>query len=191
MIGEIRDGIAQGRKLPVQHRSHARFGRMHDQVVESIVAMHDADPFLRWCPTGKPSDQVMHFRDRFRFRGLILLGPARDLPFQKVAGAAEIGNANRGRVDPVQGCDGRVHLIVDCAAIRVGKAGQFLVPKDAPCDKVHQVEGRADHRGVLAKVMNTGDRHRAVLQGPQDAELAINSMGAWQQRALRLAAQDI
>ena len=43
-IGEVGHRIAERRQLPVEHRLHARLGRVEDHVVEPVVAVHDRRP---------------------------------------------------------------------------------------------------------------------------------------------------
>ena len=47
VVAEVGQRMAERRELPVEHREHARLGRVEDQVVEAEVAVHDATPATR------------------------------------------------------------------------------------------------------------------------------------------------
>ena len=97
VIGEIGERVAKGRKLPVENREDARLGRMEDQVVHPVVAVHDRRLLARRNVRRQPVDQTVHRVDTLRLRGVVLLAPAADLAFEVVAGLAVVRQARRAR----------------------------------------------------------------------------------------------
>ncbi len=87
--------------------------------------------------------------------------------------------------------DHAVHLVVVGGAFACIHARQLGIPENAAVDTVHHVEGRADHRWVLAQRMSVRHRHLGGGQRLDDAELALHRMRRRQQRAGRLAPHHI
>ena len=194
VVAEVGDRVAERRQLPVQHRQHPRLGRMEDQVVEPVVAMHHRD--LRVVARGRgqvrrqPVDQPVHLGNRLGDRGLVLTAPARDLALEVAARAAVVAQADRQRIDPVQRGDHPVHLVVDRAALGRRHARQRLVPQHPALDMLHQVEGAADHRLVLAQQQHARHRHLGGGQRAHHPVLALDRVRRGQQlrRRSRLGA---
>ena len=66
----------------------------------------------------QPGDEVVHRLHRLGLRGLVLLGPARDLALDVVAGLAEVLQADGAVIDGVQLRDDAVQLVPDRARAR-------------------------------------------------------------------------
>ncbi len=78
--------------------------------------MRDASRLIRGQVRGQPRDQLFHRLDAFELRGAVLPGPAIDLPRDETFVAAEIREADRRRIDGMDGRDHAIHLVVDGAA---------------------------------------------------------------------------
>ena len=149
VVAEVGQGVADGRQLPIQHRHQPGLGGVEDQVVEPVVAMHDAG-LAAVAGTGgqvawQPGHQAVHLGDGLGDRGRVLLAPAADLTLEIVAGTAKIGQTDRTNVHVVQACQHPVHLVVEGPSFCRRQARQRLLPEHPALDKVHQVEGAADH----------------------------------------------
>jgi hypothetical protein len=190
-IAEVGQRIAQGRQLPVQHRHHARLGGVQDHVVQAIVAMDDRGDVVGRAAGRQELDQPVHVLDRAGLGRLVLLGPAVDLAGEVVAGLAVVGQADGGVVDIVQGGQGGDLGLVDRPALGRLVVGQGPVPQDPAFDIVHHVEDRADHVLVHAQRVGLGDGEAGLVQARDHLELAVDGVGAGQQLARRLAAQDV
>ena len=192
VVAEVGQRVAHGGQLPVQHRQHARFGGVEDQVVEPEVAVHHRHHRLVARAVRdvlrQPFDQPVHGLVGAGDRGLVLLAPARDLALEIVAGPAEIGQAECGHIQLVQRGDDAVHLVVDRRALLARHARQRLVPEHAALHELHHVEGAADDRFVLAQQVHARHRHLAAGQRVHDPELALHRMGRGQQPGRRARA---
>ncbi len=185
VVGKIRQRMAQGGKLPVENGEYARLGRVEDQVVHAVVAMHDAGFVPGRDIVRQPGDQIVHLLDLFRFGRLVLLAPASDLAREIIARLAVIGKADGGVIDAVQRGDHAVHFVVDRCALSLRHPRQRLVPQHAAFDAIHDVESAPNHVLVLAQ--GVGPRHRDIglAQGADHAELAIHGMRRGQQLGRR------
>ncbi len=189
VVAEVGQRVAQGGEFPVEHGKHARLGRVEHQVVEPVVAMHDADHGLVASLGGdvrrQPCHQLVHLGDRLGDGGHVLLAPAADLALEIVAGLAVAGKAALGELHGVQRGDHAVHLVVDGAALAVVHAGQGLVPQDAALHELHDVEGTANDRFVFAQARACGPRAhrcRASRSSPQiRARWHERKAAAWRQ----------
>ena len=110
--------------------------------------------------------------------------------FEIVAGAAIVAEAHGFEVDLVQLGQGGVEVVVDGGALGGLKAGQRGVAEDAAFQIVHHIEGGADHLGVFTKCTHDRDGDVAV-ERLHDAVLAVDLVGAGEQLARWLLAQDI
>jgi len=191
VVGEVGQRITQRGKLPVQHRDHARLGRVQHHIVEPVVAMHDCGLVARRDVLRQPFDQLFHLRNVDRLGGLVLFGPAMDLAGHIVAFLAEAFEAGFLPVDIVQVRKGLHLRLVDRHAFSRLALGQRAIPQDAAFHHVHHVEHRADHRLVLAQAIRTGDGIAERPERRDHPELPIHSMRAGQQLAWRLAAHHI
>ena len=72
---------------------------MIDQIVDAVVAMHDARLALGRQMAWQPFDQPIHRRQLFGLRGLVLSAPPPDLAGEIIAGSAEIGKTDLGVID--------------------------------------------------------------------------------------------
>ena len=154
--------------------------------------MDDRRRALRRQMLGQPLDQIVHRRDRFGLRGAVLPAPARDLPPHVIARPAEIAKPDRRIIDLVQIGDDPVHRIKHRGAFRGARdLRQALVPEDAPVQMLHDIEGAADDRVVLAQRVDPRHRHRRLGQRAHDAELAVDRMRARQQGPRRFPPQHV
>ena len=169
VVAEVGERMAERRELPVEHRDDARLGRVKHQVVEPVVAVHDAHLRLvaraRRNVRRQPFDEPVHRLDRLGDRGEVLLGPAADLALEVVARLAVVGQADAGRLDRVQRGDDAVHLVVDRGAAGVVERRQRLVPEHAAVDELHDVEGAADDALVFAQQVHARHRHVGAVAG--------------------------
>ena len=91
VIGKIRERIAQSRELPVEHGENFWLRRSQNDVVESIVAMHQPHRRRGWKIQRQPRDQSLHLLDRLGLGSAILFGPAFDLARYIIFAAPEVG----------------------------------------------------------------------------------------------------
>ncbi len=187
VVAEVGQRMAQRGQLPVEDGQHARLARVEDQVVEPVVAVHDAGDLFRLVRhvLRQPVDQAVHGRDRLGLRQFVLLAPALDLAREVVARLAVVGQADGGVVHAVQRGDHAVHFVVDRRALGAGHAGQGLVPQHAALHELHDVEGAADHGLVLAQRTHPGDRHVRPGERIHHAVLALDGVRRRQQLGFR------
>ena len=86
--------------------------------------------------------------------------------------------------------DRRVHRVEVGGALIGDMAGKLRFPDDPAVDQVHDEEGRADDRFVLAQAMDARHRKSSRAERAHHPCFALDRMGAGQQLAGRLAAQD-
>jgi hypothetical protein len=79
----------------------------HD-VVEPVVAVHDAGAGAGRHPVAQPCGNLLERLQLSGLGSLPLLVPAPDLPLQVTIGSAEVAQSDRGRVEAVQRGE-RVH----------------------------------------------------------------------------------
>src|ERR1043166_4306708 len=91
MISESGERIAERRQLPVQHGKNFRAVTRDDEVVETVVTMHQPRSSHRRNMRRQPRDQPFHLFDLFGFRGAVLLRPGLDLASDVILAAPEIG----------------------------------------------------------------------------------------------------
>ena len=151
LIGEVGEGMAERRKLPIEHGQKLRARGVENHVVDAPIAMHQRDAAVVGGNIGaKPGDQRVHVRIGRRRAGSVLLAPARELPGEVIARLAEVAEIGLCDVDGVQTRQRRVHRVVDRGAKFRRLARQRRVPKNPPLDERHKVKGRADDALVFA-----------------------------------------
>ena len=190
-VGKIAERIAQGRKLPVEHGQHPGLILGPDHVVDPVIAMDHAGAGLFGQRCRQPFDQPLHVRHVLGLGQLVLLGPAIDLAAEIVAGLAEVGEADSLHIDIVQCSQGVDHREIGVAAVSGRGAGHGPVPDRFPVDHVHDVEPRADHRVIGAQAELPRRRKAGLVERVLDLVFAVDRVGAGQQRAERLAPQNI
>lgn len=100
--------------------------------------------------------------------------PSGHLPIIKPRRLPKRLEANRARVDAVQLGEGAHGVGPDGEAV-VGQDGRDDgVLEDAAVKELHDVEGGAEHGGVLAEAVGARDRDVGVLEGVDDAVLALD-----------------
>ena len=184
--------MAQGAQLPVHHRQQARFAGREHQVVDAEVAVHQGHAaVVGGAALSKRRHQRVHVGDRLDFTGAVLVGPPVDLAGEIIAGFAVVAQADRRRVQRMQGGQrGDDRFVVRRALVR-RHVRQRGIPVHLAGHEGHQVEDRTDHRFIGAQVQRLGHRHRAAVQRLQHAELAIHGMRRGQQLPRRLAPQHV
>ena len=98
-------------------------------------------------------DEPVHLRDGLAGRYAILLRPALDLALHIAGRAPEIAQAGGCRIDLVQPRQRGVQAVIDGGALRCRNARHMGFPEHPAGDEVHDIEGSADHRAVLAQEM--------------------------------------
>src|SRR5437660_957240 len=189
VIGEGGERIAERGELPVEHGEDLRLGRMENRVVEPEVAVHHRGPGLRRNVLRQPADEVVHRLDALGHGSLVLLGPACDLALDVVARLAEALEPDAAIVERMQPGDDAVQLVPEGMALRARHSGQRLIPQHATLDEIHDVEGRAKHRLVLAQRVRPRHGKTGGVQRADDAVFALDRMRRGQQLAGRLAPQ--
>ena len=190
VIAKIRQWVSECGQLPVEHRQHARLGRMEDHVVGTEVAVHQSGIVAGRNVRLQPVQQAVHVRYAASCRVItVLTTPARQLSGKVITGFAEIGEACCGRRNAMQLRERSVHGIADGRTPFAGHLGQARVPENAPFHMVHHIERRADNARVFAQ--RHGARHGKALsaQRGNDTVFAVDSMRTGQQLAGRLLAQ--
>src|ERR1035437_471187 len=96
MIGNVRQRMPQSGELPIEDGENSRLGRMENQIVEAVIAVHDGGFVSGGNVVRQPGDEIVHGLYFFRFGRLVLLAPAPDLAREIIAGLAviEIGRAS-------------------------------------------------------------------------------------------------
>ena len=176
MIGEIGERIAERGQLPVKHGGDRRRIRRDDDVVETVVAVHQPHR-ARWRQVRRqPGEQAVHVVDPLCLGRAVLLAPALDLARHVVLAAAEIGQPERRRIVAVEPRQCRVHRLIERRALGRGRLRHVRLPEHAALDMGHHIERRADDGGLLA--IEIWMRHRKVLrrQRADQAEFAIDGM---------------
>ena len=127
VVAEIGQRVAEGGQLPIQHGNDARLGGVEHQVVEPVVAVHDAHHVFG-AGHGRnmlrqPGHQRIHLWNWLGDRGHILPAPAADLALKIVACFAIAGQPVFRKFDLVQRRDHAVHLGVDGLPLGRAHAG--------------------------------------------------------------------
>ena len=164
---------------------------MHDQIAETKIAVRDGGLIVRRNVHRQPFDEPIHFGNRIDDRGLVLFGPARDLPRDVRLRTAVVAKPNRVVIDFVQARHHLVHRIVNAGALLAAQARQQRVDKDAPLDIIHHEERSADDALIDAQQMGARDRQVGVRERGQNAIFALDLMRRLQQRTGRLLAHDV
>ncbi len=146
-------------------------------------------PVIRRQVLLEPGDDLVDIRQVLGLRGAVLLGPARQLAGEIVAGPAEIAEADGRRIDHVQGGERRVHRVIDRRALLVGDLGDRRVPDDPAIDEFHHVEGGADDALVLAEDMHLRHGNGRAAERLHHAIFAVDGMGGLEELPRRLLAQ--
>jgi hypothetical protein len=193
IVGEVRARVAEGRQLPVQHRQHARLGRVEDQIVDAKVAMDDAGDVVIGGDIGhQPGDQAVHVRIAPGLGILeILLGPAVDLALEIITRTAIVAKTYGLVVDHMELRHCGVHRIEDGRALGARDAGCGRVPEDSAFDHLHDVEPGTDHAVIDTQSLNPGNGKICLCQAHQHPGLPLDRMGALEQLTRWLAAQNI
>src|SRR5262249_41350864 len=189
VIRKIGERVAQGRKLPVEHREDPRLARGIDRVVEAKVAVDDGRAGLRRDVLRQPGNEVVHRLHRLGLRSLVLLAPACDLAVDVVSRLAERLQSYLFEANGMKTSNDAVELVPDCAALGFRHPRKRLVPQHAAVDEIHDVERRADDRLVLAQDVRPRHREPGRMQRLDDAELAVHRVRRGQKLARRLSPQ--
>ena len=177
---DVGEGVAEGGHLPVDDGRDA-VPVVGEAVVEPVVAVDDARTRLRLgrpdpCRERLPEPRLERALGR---QGLLhLASPPSDLPLEEAVRAPEVGEPDRGRVDPVQRGEGVDHpLAHDPGALRA-EGGQLAGRAVGAARNVgHDVEGCADDGLVLAQGVRRGDRDVRARERGHDPVLARHVVG--------------
>ncbi len=175
--------MPQRRELPIQHPDDARLSGMHDQIAEAKIAVRDRGLVISRDVLRQPFDEPIHFGNRIDDRGLVLLGPARNLPRDVRLRTPVVAETDCVVIDLVQARHHLVHRIVNARALLAAQARQQRVDEDAPLDIVHHEERSADDALIDAQQMRARHRHIGVRERGQDAIFALDLMRRLQQGA--------
>ena len=185
MVAEIGQWMAQRGQFPIQYGNDARLGRVKHQVVQAIVTVHDANHVFRaghgWNVLRQPGHQLVHFFNRLRDGGDILLAPASNLALKIVAGFAVTRQSLLRILDAVQGRDDPVHFVVNVSTLLRRHAGQGLIPQNAPLHELHDVESPANHALVFTQAIHARHGDIGSLQPTHDGKFPLDGMGRRQQ----------
>ena len=183
--------MAQRAEFPVQQRDCSWLCGMNHQILQPEVPMRDRHGIVLGNQRRQFGDQPLHFRNGLCFGAAILLGPAPDLPLEIIAGTPEIAETDAGGVHTMEPGHDIDEAFVDGLAL-IGRHSRKLgVAEDTPLEKIHDVEAGADDAGIFAQETDIGDRHVRRLERRHDAVFPLDLMGAGQQHASGLLAQDI
>ena len=185
--------MAERGELPVEHRDDARLGRMDDGVAEPIVAVVDrASRRPAGCSPAATASALHRTRVARCGRGRTgstsarsgagCTGPRGRSRRGRRRGSRHCGCAPARRSSNRRSCRGRP---ARCRA----SAGSA---RTRPGSELHDVEGGADHRIVLAERVGLRHRHVGVVAERLDhAILAIDLVRRGQELARRLLAQHV
>ena len=188
--GEVGERVAQCGEFPIEHGDDAGLRGVEHEGPEAEIAVAEGGGFAFGDVVREPGVEGFDIRHRVGFGELVLLGPAGDLAGEVAAGAAEIGQAHRGGVDGVEVGEGFGHGAVHGAAVGGGDAFGFVGGEDAALQAVHHVERGADDGGVGFVEQAIGDGDVGAAQRGHDAEFAVDGVGAGEEVAGGLLAQD-
>ncbi len=187
--GHVGQHVAEGAQLPVEHRGDVTVVG-HHAVVEPVVAVDDAGPLLGRDGVRQPGVEIVE-KGHLPVRALVDLPlPPPELAGAVVLLASEVTEANRVRVEGVEGGEGvgqrvghhRPHRRVD--RLPVGP-----VEDDPALDEAHHVEGGAVDGLVLAEPDHGRHRNRGVLERGDDPVLPAHVVGAGEHVPRRRPAQ--
>ncbi len=150
---------------------------MKEQVVQAEVAVHKAGLVFRRKMARKPVRQGCQRRIAVRTGFFALARPAAHLPCDVVSAFAIVGEAYLVIVHPMQGGDHAIHFPINRRAFCARQAGQRLVEHHPALQELHDVEGAAQDRRILAVEEEPRDGYFAALQGTHHAIFAVNGMG--------------
>ena len=183
--------MPEGGDLPVEHRYHPGLFGIHDAVADPVIAVYDTGLVGLGNVGGQPLHERLHGGDSIGLRGLVLLGPARNLARIVVARAAETLEAQRQGIEAVDRSQ-RLHRVLEERSALFGtKTGEARVRDDASLHVLHHEEGGTDHRLVFAQQVGARHGYPGALQGTNHPVLSIHLVGGAQQHTRRLLAQYI
>ena len=124
----------------------------------------------------QPVHQLVHFFNRLRDRGSVLLAPAADLAVKVIAGLAKVFQALRFVIHCMQGRDDTVHFQVNIAALLARHVGQSLIPQHTALYKLHHIKSAADDRFVFAQHMHLCHWNTGALQSSHHGKFSFDGM---------------
>ena len=166
---------------------------MEHHVGELVVAVHDAGLVAAGLPSPQPVPRDVQPTDVAELESLKVRVPAIDLALVEPVGPSQPLQAPGLPVDPRQPGDG-LHQLVGQAGpgiqIREERLGPLrFADRRPPVHIVHQVEGCAQHVGVVAGARGPGVGHVGASERGQDAVLAHHGLVAAGRHVPRRAAQ--
>ena len=164
-VGEIRERVADGRKLPVEHGGDAGLMPRIEHVMGAIVTVHHRGFVSRRQVRLEPGDQPIHIGVFLDARADILLGPARQLPCDIALRAAEFPKPDGSVINPMQPREHRDELQAQRATLFARRIEQPCIGHDSALDVLHDVERLSEDALILAEQIHF--RHgNAALPGP-------------------------
>lgn len=139
----------------------------------------------------QPIDQAVDLWNVIGLGRSILPRPPLDLSRDIIARSAEIAEPHGNVVDSVERSQGVDHRFIVRAPNLFWQGRQRSVEVTAPLDHFHQVKDGADYSRVLAQGDRAGYRETCGIERRQQPVFAVDRMGRGQQRAERLATQDV
>mmetsp|Transcript_97289 Transcript_97289/g.208763 ORF Transcript_97289/g.208763 Transcript_97289/m.208763 type:complete len:297 (-) Transcript_97289:172-1062(-) len=206
---QISKRMAEGAKLPIQHRHDAGLFGMHDEVPKPEIAVRDHRR-LHYGGRGavEVSAQLLHAlglpdeavlgggRAHDLVLALIVASPRLHLALGVVAHLAETLQAKGPVVERVQLGQHTVRIVVERSSLLRLQRGQCGPPvpavgvmENTARHVLHDVKVLPKHRGVLAKRQHLGHGYTGALQGPLHTVLPVHLVGPRQQLAWRLLPQ--
>ncbi len=173
--GEVDQGVADRRHLPVDDRQQLGRRRLGEQhVVELVVAVRERRCLVGRERVGQPVPDPGRGRQRSTTVRVELRQPAPDLAFEVGPSVREFTETARVPVDRVDVCECVDELVQRTRLLRRLRRPRL---RDAAAhrdtvDAGHHVERRAEHLGVVAREHRTRDADRLVLDRVEEPELA-------------------
>ena len=194
VIDEVGRRIAERRQFPVEHRrdprlvgvrrSYCRSENRHGRCARRRCRAAD-------CPSAsRPARSICRHAAGLDV-GFILLRPARDLPLDEAGGAAIVAKPDRCRIEAVQLGDGRVHRVEVRGALgRAYRPGKLASQTIRPSTRSMTKKGVPMTLSSSHRPWTCGTGKALAAKRAHHPRFALDRMGAGQQLARRLAAQD-
>ena len=188
---QIHQRVADGRQFPVQHAHHTEIvGRVEEDVIEPIIVVDERRTAFRRHVGFQPCDDVLEIRHVGGARIAVAPRPALHLPLDIAFRVAEIAEAEGAVIERVQAAvsvDEPLAQQADAFRRQV-EAGRRFATQNQAVEPLHHIEGRAQHRGVVA--IGQRPRHgESAVKGVEQHPLAVHVVAALGLLATRRAAE--
>jgi len=180
--------VADGAHLPVEDADNAGLGLVEDDIVDFVVAVHERRPILGLrARILEEADHLVVVRDHpDGFVGVLVAGlrlalrnggEGLELSVVESAMSAEFLETDAFGVDAVEFGESGYGAVPHVSSVFGGYVWEGWVFEDAAVEERHDVEGGTDDGVILAKTVCLRDWYIGVLQGVQDAVLAVDLVG--------------